>query len=347
MVFSRAYDQNSDASSSAKKVLDKLGAAATLEILDMLVRLLADEDSDVRGTAAEAVGKLSTTVTPKVLDALVRLLGSKYAGVRVSAEKAVNQLCSAVTITEFLHQLLDVYSAGRSDIALRIFGMRIDSVFTLMPSFFAENANHPNLFAFVSYTLAAAYLNSSISCQIDFDKEGESEDYCMRGLVGKSSYRLLITPAQAQCFRCLSLLIIEQLSKTGRLDLVDLKASFPEWEAIAQSLGRESGNVTIHLPANLASFIIERLSKTGRLDVADLKANFPAWEAIAESLFLTNPQLARESGSVTMHLPPSLESASEQKGPPILTQYQQGSQRTSEVEASQNYRRTSNVCRIS
>jgi hypothetical protein len=96
---------------------------------------------------------------------------------------------------------------------LRIFEMRIDSVFTLMPSFWAENANHPNLFALVSYTLAAAYLNSHISCQIDFDKEVDPTGYYMRGFVEKSRYRCLVTALQAQCLRRLSPLIIDQLSK--------------------------------------------------------------------------------------------------------------------------------------
>jgi hypothetical protein len=88
--------------------------------------------------------------------------------------------------------------------------------------------------------------------------------------------------------------------------------------------------------------------KTGSLDIAELKRHLPEWEATVQNLLFSNQECsAKEKGSVMIHLPGNLGSASEQKGSPILTRYQAGSQRASEPRANQNYRGTSDTCRIS
>jgi len=250
--------------------------------------------------ATEAVGNLgAAAVTPNLLDALLGLLVDKDFYVPIYATKALDKLGSVAT-TPFLHQLLDTYSVPGNDKALCIFGLHIDSVFTLMPSFCAENANHPNLFAFVSYTLAVAYLSSHISCQIDFDKEGEPAGYYMQGFVEKSRYRFLITERQAQSLRCLLSLVIEQLSKTGKLDILELKRHLPERERIAQNL-----------------------------------------------LLGSREYAVSESRDITRHLPANFSGAWEQKGFPMLTQYEQSGRPASEVRANQSYREVKNTCRIS
>jgi len=246
---------------SAARALGNLGeTSATPKIMDALLRLLADKDSNVRGSAARALGNLGEAfATQKILDVLLGLLANEDSAVRGSAAVALDKLSNAAVPALFLDWLLGISSALNNDKTLRIFEMRIDSIFTLIPSFLAGNANHPNLFAFVSYTLAAAYLNSHISCQIDFDETGAPAGYYMRGFAGKSSYCILITEEQAKILPRLSSLVIEQLSKTGSLDIAELRRHLQDQQAPAQNLSlstqgnttRKEDGITTPLPRNL------------------------------------------------------------------------------------------------
>jgi HEAT repeat protein len=216
---------NSDVRRSVADALGQLGeAAATPKVLDALLGLLSDEESNVRRDAADVLGNRGeAAATPKVLDALLGLLSDKESMVRDSAASALDKLSNALAPPVFLDWLLKISSAANNDKVLHCFETGIERLFTLMPSFWSGHANHPNILAFVSYALGAAYLNSHIICQIDFDKEGSSGDYCMRGVAGKSRYCFLITERQAQSLAYLSSLVIEQLSKTGKLDIANLK----------------------------------------------------------------------------------------------------------------------------
>ncbi len=274
---------SSYARSSAAKALSKLGAAATTpKILSTFVRLLKDKDWEVRRCALDAAVGLGAA-TPKLLDALALLLVDKDKDVRSFAVEAAGKLSAATP--EFLRWLLDIVSVEDSNSILHIFEMHIGSLFRHMPSICAENANHPHLLAFVSYTLAAAYLNSHISCQIDFDKEGEPAGYYLRGFIVKSGYCFLMTEVQAQGLRHLFSLVIEQLSETGRLDIAELEKHLLEWTIAQSSLSNrqcsaeECGNVRMHLPENLedtseqkGSAMLTQYQQSSR-SISELRAN--------------------------------------------------------------------------
>ncbi len=220
----------------AEEALDNLSTyAATPKVLDVFLGLLTDKDSSyVVRYAAKALGKLGeAAATPKILGALLGLLAHERSDVRDAATGSLDKLSNALTPLVFLDWLLGISSGVGNDKMLHFFETRIETVFTLLPSFWAEHANHLNILAFISYALAAAYLNSHIICQIDFDKEGASAGYCVRGVVGKSRYCFLVTEDQAQSLVYLSSLIIEQLSDKGELDITNLKMHLLWWKPIS------------------------------------------------------------------------------------------------------------------
>ncbi len=210
---------------SALVALHSFGVAGAIpKILDVLLGELAHKELEVRGSAAWVLGNLGqAAVTEKIMDALQKLLADKARYVYGNVVTALMKLSETMALEAYLGWLLNISSAANNNKILHFFEARIETVFTLMPSFWVDHANHPNILAFVSHTLAAAYLNSRISCQIDFDKEGETTGYCVRGVAGKSRYCFLITEEQAQSSAHLSSLIIEQLSQTGKLDITNLK----------------------------------------------------------------------------------------------------------------------------
>ncbi len=262
MLMELLADRKGNVRSSAVDAIASLGITK-LEQLDALIVMLTDNDRNVRISAAGAVASLGNAATPKLLDALVKLLLDKDWEVSISIAKILNKLrSSAFNVTsEFLNELLHVYSIPDNNNALHVFGMRIDSMLMYMLPFWSENANHSNLFAFVCYTLGAAYLSGHISFQIYFDKEVKPTSYYMQGFIGKLPYHFLITQSQGQSLQILLPLITEQLSKTGRLDILMLKRQLPKWKEIAQSLClnnqegsvRENRTLTIHLPIDLES----------------------------------------------------------------------------------------------
>ncbi len=242
-------DKDSRVRHSVTRALGRLGRALgnldRAKILDALLRLLSDKDDGVRSSAAAALGNLSTSAaTPLILNALLERFSDEDRDVRISATKAFDKLSNTLAPPAFLDWLLTISSAENNNkTTLYCFETRIETVFTLMPSVGSEHANHPNILAFVSYALAIAYLNSRIVCQIGFDKEGANTGYYMRGVVGKSRYRILITEEQAQILERLSPLVIEQLSKTGRLDIADLEKQL-KCKPMGHSL--ERGEVIMH-----------------------------------------------------------------------------------------------------
>jgi HEAT repeat protein len=148
------------------------------------------------------------------------------------------KLVKEASISEVLHWFLNMFSAPeiKNDEVLPILQICLSSAFIFIPSFWLENANHRNMFVFLSHVLAVAYFNNQISCQVYFDEDAQLKSYYMRGFIGKFSYSVPVMPIQAECLRELSGLIIEQLSKTGKLDIAELKARLPKWNEAVQEL---------------------------------------------------------------------------------------------------------------
>ncbi len=236
-------DRGRNASSSVLEVLHKLitAASATPQAFAVLSKLLTHRNREARRFARELVDKLDVAAIPQFLGVLVMLLANTDRKVYWDAAQVIRQL-NKVAMPKLLDALLGIFSVPGENNALLVFEICIDSIFTFFPSFWAENANHPNILDFLAHILAGAYLNSQISCQIYFDKNVQPGNYCIQGFIEKSSYCFSIASTQTQYLYSLAPFVIKQVSKTGKIDVKELRVYLSKSGLVAENLLLQSSN---------------------------------------------------------------------------------------------------------
>lgn len=346
-------DENKFVCSSAKKSLDLLNpAAATPQVLDALVcstveanaamgisaatpqklksleALLDQKNTEIRDAVKEVRSKLEIATTmPEFLDVLAQLLRNKTWEIRYTAIKVAEELGEAAVTPQFLNQLIRMLTAD--DASTR------QSCISVLDKLGKVAAKPEILYTLIQLLTYNDYQvrHGAVEVAAKLGAEGFKLlfSFCLENihhthLIGviSSSFAAAYLNTQVS----FGIYLDEEAEVPGHYTQIFIDKAryyFRITQDQAQCLQR------------LSSLVIEQLSKIGSLNTTALQKQLPEWEAVRQASLLTKLQGSmRELENLSMHMPVHAEKSSEEKGYPVLIQYQESAQSAAKTKTNNN-----------